>query len=164
MNRLRLNQKGVTIIELLIVLAIGGIILALAFSLQGFGIRSFRMGTTRAEIQQNARLVDEVIKREIRNAFVIGTTEFVTVDGNNIELERRMYFENGRLFYGPKGSLNTFEINGVETITFESGGDRIIRFVIESAGDGFVFSNEIYLNNTSTPTGLPSGEIYYNSP
>ena len=144
------EKKGFTLVELLIVLAIGGVILALAFSLQGFGIRSFRMGSSQAAIQQDARIIDELIKREIRNAMRIGETGF----------ERTIELDNGVIYYGLNGE-NSFEVDAVESIVFEGQGERTLRYTVTGKGNGFQVVNEIFLNNTPLPENFSTSKLSY---
>jgi len=157
MSKFIINNKGVTVVELLLVIAIGGLILGMALSLQNFGLRSFIVGTSQAEIQQNARLIDEIIRREIRNADKIDLTD------NGGALNKKMEFDsnNNRFLFGESGS-NYVEIEGIENVTFVADeNDRIIRFLIEGVRDNFVFSNEVYLNNTYINQEINSSQLFY---
>lgn len=154
------NKKGFTLVELLLVIIISGIIFALTFSLQGIGFRSFGMGTTQAEIQRSIRFVDELIRREIRNAIDIGTgSEDVTFE-NRIEFD-----ESQSLFRFGENASRTFETVGIAEISFEAIDQRTIRYVIIGTEHEFVFTNDIFLNNTSVLEELQINNLlYYNSP
>jgi prepilin-type N-terminal cleavage/methylation domain-containing protein len=58
--------QGVTIIELMIALTILALVIALAFTLQSYGLTSFTRGEGLASSQQNARYVARVFSDEVR--------------------------------------------------------------------------------------------------
>jgi len=146
------NKKGFTLVELLLVILIGGIVLILALSLQGFSIRSYNLGTSRAEIQQSARLIDEVLKNELRNAMEISQSD------NGLPREVRLDTGEDKLFYGENGD-NFLATTGIESVNFEAEGEQALLFTI--TGGGYTFSKVIYLNNTSIPIDLNTSELYY---
>lgn len=61
------DNKGITLIELLVAIAIMSMVLAIGYNMYYYGTKSFTGGTTQAHLQQNARLVDEYFKKELRN-------------------------------------------------------------------------------------------------
>ncbi len=146
------NQKGVTLIELLLVVIIGAIVLILALSIQGFSLRSFNLGTSRAEIQQSARSIDEVLKNELRNAMEISSSD------NDLPREVRLDLGENKLFYGENGD-NYLAITGIESVNFEAEGEQALLFTIN--GGDYTYSKVIYLNNTSIPTDLNASVLYY---
>lgn len=62
------NQRGITLVELLVVLVLFGLILNLGFLFFGFGNTLFVQGESKATIQQNMRLAMNMIVREVRFA------------------------------------------------------------------------------------------------
>lgn len=94
MNRLKLNNKGMTLIELLIVLAIMGIILQVVYSVFFLGNKSFTISKNKGFSQQDARLVTEIVTKELRNAKKIDIDESkFNEDYYTLEFEE----ENNRL-------------------------------------------------------------------
>lgn len=63
-----LNKKGLTLLEVIITIAIVSIIIPVAFSVLGFGNKTFNSGISRRDIQQNVRNISTVIVDEIRYA------------------------------------------------------------------------------------------------
>lgn len=63
------DSRGVTIVELLVALAILSMVISLGYSIFGFGKISFNRGETKANIQQNMRLVSDYITKEVRFAY-----------------------------------------------------------------------------------------------
>ena len=62
------NERGFTLTELLVVMAVLGIVLAGVFVIQEQGTRSYLIGASRVEVQQNARTTLELMVRELRSA------------------------------------------------------------------------------------------------
>lgn len=67
-RRFKNNDKGVTIIELLISLAIIGILLTTAFMFFMFGNKTFSMGTDQYSTQADLRIANDYIVKSIRYA------------------------------------------------------------------------------------------------
>lgn len=139
----KLNKDGLTVVEVLITVVIAGIIFSLALSLQFFGLRSFIGGTTQAEIQQDARLADEIIRKQLRNAIYLGTTE------NNAS--RKLVFSNNNtISFGKIGGQKiSFELSGIGKIILSNvnNGKNVLNIRIEGDKNEYLFSNDILLNN-----------------
>lgn len=71
MTRLRAwlrNQRGFTLAELLLVVAVLGIVMAGVFAIQQQGQQAYLLGSDRVETQQNARIALDLLTRELRSA------------------------------------------------------------------------------------------------
>jgi prepilin-type N-terminal cleavage/methylation domain-containing protein len=62
------DQRGFTLTELLIVIAILGMMLGALFTLQQQGQVAYMIGSARVEVQQNGRIALDMLAREIRLA------------------------------------------------------------------------------------------------
>lgn len=122
------NKKGMTLIELLLAIVIAAIIFGVAFSLQFFGLQSFNIGTSRAYIQQDARLADEIIRRELRNATSFSGSRTISFDGETLS-----YGENSQV-----------QVEKINTIRLEKDG-QLLNITI--TGDDYELENQILLNN-----------------
>ena len=65
---LRTHRNGFTVIELLVALAVTGIMLIALFSFFSLGFQTFYSGRQRIDLQQNVRLAADFITREVRYA------------------------------------------------------------------------------------------------
>jgi prepilin-type N-terminal cleavage/methylation domain-containing protein len=84
-----LNQRGFTLTELLVALAMLGLVLTGVYTLQQQGLYSYRMGAAKVEAQQNARVALDLMIRELRSAtsvtaIAVGDLTFVDQDGVTI--------------------------------------------------------------------------------
>ena len=67
------DQRGFTLVELLVVIAVLGLMLAGLLSVQMQGQQAYLIGSHRVEAQQNARIALELMARELRSAVRIVT-------------------------------------------------------------------------------------------
>ena len=75
--KIRTNEKGVTLIELLAALSLLSVILLLATSIHMLGLKQSSSQITNIQNQSNIRLAMNIITREIRKA---STVSFVNID------------------------------------------------------------------------------------
>jgi prepilin-type N-terminal cleavage/methylation domain-containing protein len=66
---LRGYEEGFSLVELLIVLALVGLVLSLGFTVYNLGVRMYSRGTDRATLQQEERYLLEFLPRELRFAY-----------------------------------------------------------------------------------------------
>ena len=62
------SQRGLFLIELLIVLGLLSVVLSIGYMLFSFGYNSFFIAEARSDVQQNVRMVADFISREVRHA------------------------------------------------------------------------------------------------
>ncbi len=102
-NRCLNNNKGIALIEFLIGLSLLAIVISIAYSLYFFGTTSFSLGTSRGDIQQNARMVANFITSEVRFA---ETMEILESDYNFEDLDvnyHYIFLDNTSIMYQAKG-------------------------------------------------------------
>lgn len=87
------NEKGITLIELLIVLALLGIVLAIGYNIYFFGQRTFTIGETQTNLQRDVRFASAFITREVRYA----TELEVRNDVDNVSGYNYIYLNNNRI-------------------------------------------------------------------
>lgn len=68
-----MEQKGFTLLEILVSLSLGVLLFVLLLSIYGLAAKSLATVETKSELAQNARLVNERLSREIRQAKQIAT-------------------------------------------------------------------------------------------
>lgn len=140
------NNKGVTLIELLIAVALTGMIMSLGYALYFFGTGSFERGTAQAQAQHNARLADQYLKAELRNALRIE----IARAGREGEFDGYFHLAEGSLIIsGERVTGNTLLDLAVRII--KEGNRAILEYRITSSdhNEEFVFTNRILLNNIS---------------
>jgi prepilin-type N-terminal cleavage/methylation domain-containing protein len=80
------NDKGYTLIELMIVLALIGIVLSTFFAPLTFSLRSFERQTEKAKIVSELRTTMDYLTRQIRRAY-----EIEVVDGSSVKIDSEVY-------------------------------------------------------------------------
>lgn len=113
------NQRGFSLAELLVVMALTGLVLAGVFAIQQRGTSSYLMGASRVEVQQNARTALELMIRELRSAESVTTlasaTDITFVDVTGATVRYRLTGTTlNRTVAGVGGVL----IGGVQSLTF----------------------------------------------
>lgn len=78
------NSNGFTLIEIIIVIAILGIVLAMAFNFFTFNLRTYNKGENRAAVQFDVRMASDYITDELRNVNIVSVTD--TALASNIGL------------------------------------------------------------------------------
>ncbi len=162
------NNKGFSLVELIITVALIFVIVSLGYLIISAGNSNFDQGTAKAHLQQNTRLLDEYIQRNLRKA----TNMLVTSDAalqydNTITVESNVAKANDE-------SITASVIDDIK-LRVDATGDRpIIEYIISASGDGEVYEliNSMVMNNLpadyfsgnfSTFTSLGAAAISFNS-
>lgn len=131
MKKIKYNNKGVTLIELLIVLAIMVIILQVIYSLFFVGNKSFNTSKNKGFAQQDARIASTLINSELRTAKKISISPFKI---SELELEEKYYsltLEDDKLF---KKTFNYNGSIGEKTLLYSNLSNLKFKYIEESEG------------------------------
>jgi len=111
-----LDQRGFTLAELLVVVAILGLMLAGLVLVQQQGQQSYLMGAHRVEAQQNARVALDLMVRELRSAQTVTVipsgTDITFVDKNGLTIQYQL---SGTTINRITGGVATPLIGGAQT-------------------------------------------------
>jgi prepilin-type N-terminal cleavage/methylation domain-containing protein len=128
------NKKGITLVELVIALAILGIVLTIGYNLFLAGLKSYGRQIDNADNQARARQAIRQITREMRKADQIDI-----IDENNIKIDESLYsfdknsytiLKDGNVFVTGIRSFKTelveadFRIK-IEITTLANGGKEV---------------------------------------
>jgi prepilin-type N-terminal cleavage/methylation domain-containing protein len=117
MFQLARDQRGFTLTELLIVIAILGMMLAGLVTVQMQGQQAYLIGSHRVEAQQNGRIALELMVRELRSATLVtaipSATDMTFVDENGNTIR---YSLSGAVINRTTGPVTTPLIGGVVTL------------------------------------------------
>ena len=112
------DQKGFTLTELLVVMAVLGLVLAGVFAIQQQGTQSYLMGASRVEVQQNARTTLELLVRELRSAQTVtvlgGVSDITFVDQNGVTVR---YQRVGTTLNRSANGVPAAVVGGVQSLT-----------------------------------------------
>lgn len=152
------DQKGITLVEMLITLALFSIVIGVLFGVFAVSNRAYKSGSDQSFQQKDARLAARVIEKQLRNAKDIGANP---LDGDfyySLKLEKQEGQGLGSLVLerieGASSKKTSFG-NEFKEISFEKGeASNILNYslVLEK----YEISSAIKLNNQ--PVGnIPSG-------
>lgn len=118
MRSMARDQRGFSLAELLVVMAVLGLMLAGLLAVQMQGQTSYLMGSSRVEAQQNGRVALELMVRELRSAQSItavpGATNMTFVDENGVTVQYQL---SGTTLNRVQAGTTTPLIGGVTTLT-----------------------------------------------
>lgn len=148
------NNKGITLVELIIVLSLIGIIFVLAFQLNIFAILGIRTGQERAQVQHNVRLASDYITKELRNAYTINILPSLP---DPLDTGRRyLYVEGNTIKHYQSGNITDImrdpPVDMVPTLTFvrDANNSRVIKCTVSGLYEEKVFD----LETTVSPSNL----------
>jgi prepilin-type N-terminal cleavage/methylation domain-containing protein len=111
------DQRGFSLAELLIVIAILGLMLAGLVTVQMQGQQAYLIGSHRVEAQQNGRVALELMVRELRSAQSVtaipSATNMTFVDENANTIQYQLF---GSVINRTTGGVTTPLIGGVVTL------------------------------------------------
>lgn len=120
-----MNERGMTITELMVALAVLAIVLGGVFTLQRQGQLAYLMGSARVEVQQNARVALDLMVNELRSAQSVTTVAacdvgcsaitFVDQNGQTVR-----YLKNSTSLERTYAGVMTVLIAGVQALTFKT--------------------------------------------
>lgn len=153
------NKKGLSLLELLIALLLLNLVLAIGYSFFYFGTRSFAIGESQSDVQQNVRMAADFITNEIRFAEsleILGSSFSFSGDYNYI------YINEDSVIHRKEGtSTGTKILSGIsENIDFSvnfnisSSGNNVLQFAVngENAEKTFDIESEVMLPNVRNIT------------
>ena len=113
------DQRGFSLAELLVVMALTGLVLAGVFAIQQAGTNSYLMGAGRVETQQNARMALELMVRELRSAESVtglgGATDITFVNSTGATVRYQLA---GSILNRTEAGVAGILIGGVQSLAF----------------------------------------------
>lgn len=145
------NEKGLTLVELLVSLAILSIVLALAYSLFFHNFQVFDRGEAQSEIQYEVRMVSDYITRELRNA------KKVSLTNTDIDYDNKLDLDGFQERYSTINELDFSleNLNGRYYINYRILGKSSRR------NNEYEIESRVLLNNIREATEGVGNEVYY---
>lgn len=159
---MKMNRKGMTLIEVTIALAIFGIVVLATSSVFMYALRSYQVGIEQNKEQFDVRLVSDVITSEVRNCLTIDLLD--TGDATNTASMLYIYEDSGNLQYKDVdlGTIKAYTDERIASMDFaitqSAGGEFFLEFKVVGTG-GYTITSSILLNNISAAVVESNKEI-----
>ncbi len=130
----REKQKGVTLIELMVVVVVLSLIILGLVTFFTGGVRSWITGQNQLSAQRNARQAIDQMVREIRegNNFTIGPSNSVTISYLPSFGKNPVTFKlSGTVIEREVNSVSSPMINSVKTLSFDSIDESKVHILLE---------------------------------
>jgi len=135
---LKQKKKGLTLIELVIVIAISGIVISSLSSIYVSNMKSFKKSNERSQNQYDVKMAADFITEQLRyakNVKITNTVPAADESSNNIYLS--ISGDNSQIAYNKKGiAASTPGISNVNdyTLEFTKVSDDVIKFKVGKKG------------------------------
>lgn len=168
MNSIFKKNKGFSLVELIVTVALIFVIVSLGYLIISAGNSNFNQGSAKAHLQSNTRLIDDYIQNNVRTAtnMLITTDEGLALE-NTVNLESNVVKVN-------ETNLTASVIDDIQIRVDDSSDRPIIEYIISASGAGEVFelTNSMVMNNLpasyfsgnySSFTSIGAAAISFNS-
>ncbi len=150
-NKILNDNKGFTLVELLVAMVILLIVLLLGYALFSSGVLSYEAGTYRARLQQNVRQVENGLRNELRNAVFISEEDNYHGDREIYELELNdghLWANNWQMTSDGVITEVTISIEGYEGEEDEDDKRVVLAYeVVTRAGEEEYSNDDLFLLN-----------------
>lgn len=134
-RKIKGKKSGVTLIELIIVIALIGLVLSAAFSMQLFGVKTFKKGEKDSNNQYDVRMAADFITKQLRFASTVKVL-------NSFPEPKKGYYDiylkDGKIMYNKNGVESApIGISNVSdfTLTISEVDKNIIKFKVGKTED-----------------------------
>jgi prepilin-type N-terminal cleavage/methylation domain-containing protein len=138
------KSKGVTLVELLIVMAILGIVISLAFSMNIFSQRVYTMGEHKSDIQFNLRLASDYITREARYATGVEILDSTATIPDTVTNDDKYIFLDitgkSLIIRDKNGDRTPVNVDGLNILFKTAPPSKTLEFVVSGSSGTETFS------------------------
>ncbi|MCR3921442.1 MAG: hypothetical protein NUK65_02860 [Firmicutes bacterium] len=146
-NRLIKTEKGLTVVELVIALALLGMVLGLGYMFYAFGTTTFAAGETQSNVQQSVRIAANMISNEVRYAETAEILDSLAEDTFPDDDYTYIYGDGHALLLHQQGEVTPIRFFG----GMADDGDVIITFKPSSTNSKLLDFKIVGTNKKGTP-------------
>ncbi|HZJ57331.1 MAG TPA: prepilin-type N-terminal cleavage/methylation domain-containing protein [Clostridia bacterium] len=163
------SKRGVTLIELIMVLALMAIVFTSIFSFYSFNLGIFGRAQNKSDIQHDVLLVSEFITKEVRTATGISLSSRPPQDNDKESYNSFIgLYQDGVEYHYDKGYRQIANTNIMDLNLVLSPNSNLLKFHItgEKDGEEYRIDSNVSLPNLADMTDeeISGSWIYYNKP
>lgn len=149
-----IKRKGVTLIELVVVIALIGIVISVVFSMFFFGRNTFSRGENQYDLQTEGRFAIESLSQDLRFVREIEIVDDFSVASPD-PYETMLYYDsaNNQIVKSFAGITTVYELNtsSVSPLVFKKSSSNRLHYMLtgEDSGQNFTVQSDITLLNVS---------------
>lgn len=142
------SRKGMTLVELIVVVAFTAVIIGAACAVLYLGMHSFHGGTSDAFSQQKTTLAESYLQRYAATASGVSTAADGTANGVIFSISNNtLSIKKQTVTGGTSSQADIAEIDGISKISF-SITNGSLNYTIYAADDSYKLNGGIVLNNS----------------
>lgn len=152
------KKNGFTLVEIIVSIAIVGMILSILISMNVFGGKTFKRGSDRSQNQYDVRMAADFITKKLRYAESIEIKDITTPPSGKNCLYLKNSGGKAEILYYSKG--NPTSIPGVSdvsdyTLSFKKVDDKRIQFTVGKVGtNDYDIDTEVTILNASDSSAI----------
>ncbi len=171
------HKRGVTLVELIIVISLIGIVISVIFSMFFFGSGTFSRGESQYGLQNEARFAIDSLSRDLRFVSEIEIIDDFSADTPE-PYETIVYFDsvNNQIVKSFAGIISTYKLdtNSPNPLLFKKTSNNTLHYKLDGQDDGqdYILQSDILLlnvieidsTNLTDQTNLTGEAILFKTP
>lgn len=157
------NERGFTLVELLIVVLLMLLVLGIGYGIFSFSLTTFARGENQANVQQNMRIVMQHIEKEVRYAYDVEILDSIDADSLTVAENDLYIFINSDGKLEMRNADDTFILSDTfmwDTdflLQFNKESDHMLGIEVGNTADAKTIVTRIKVLNISEDDGMIIG-------
>lgn len=168
---MKLKNRGFTLIEVMVAIAVLGVVSAGALSFMVNSFNFFGQATDKVEVQRDLRHISRYITKELQNSYNVSIYE--SLNDNDLTLDTEIYNyihlnDSKKIVHIKQNKLGLIEdreeiylnrdYNYNLNFAVNNENDRIVNYVLENKNTDYQIESDVFLQNSEESiAGLDSG-------
>lgn len=170
---MKLKNKGFTLIEVMVAIAVLGVVSAGALSFMVNSFNFFGQASDKVEVQRDLRHISRYITKELQNSYNVSIYE--SLDDNDLTLDTKIYNyihlnDSEKIVHIKQNKLGLIEdreeiylnkdYNYNLNFAVNNENDRIVNYILENKNTDYQIESDVFLQNSEESiAGLDNGLV-----